>query len=131
MDIKYNGVPQNSNIQEHLKRTHDPLVPGWLRRAFGVESWWAHHTATPSGYALLLVRKKGNGKVAIESGQQLLHYRLIEEISAASRSDNMPLRELQDFAMRLKRAPGGPEGPTTSATRPRGSFPTASGSEPD
>jgi hypothetical protein len=31
-------------------------------------------------YALLFVRQKGSGKVTIESGQQLLHYRLTEKI---------------------------------------------------
>ena len=52
---------------------------------FQILTWWAHHTAIPSGSALLLVRQKGNGKVAIESGQQLLHYRRIEEIGRGGR----------------------------------------------
>jgi serine/threonine protein kinase len=52
---------------------HNPLVPG--------SSPGGPTTPQPrQGMLCSLAGQKGNGKVAIESGQQLLHYRLIEKI---------------------------------------------------
>ena len=54
------------------ERTHNPLVPGSSPGGLTTTS------LDRLDSALGLIR--GNGEVAIEAGQQLLHYRLIEKI---------------------------------------------------